>query len=125
MRLCATGWLLASSIAVAGCASDVSTRDARALAADGALILDVRTPAEFRERHVPRAVNIPIDELGRRMGELGARDRDIVVYCHTGARSGIAVMMLRKASFTRVHNLGSIGRWFHEPADREMAPTFQ
>jgi rhodanese-related sulfurtransferase len=108
--------LVAGGLAVDGCASDVSTREARTLVARGALVLDVRSPAEYAERHVPRAINIPVEELGRRMGELGARDRDIVVYCHTGARSGAAVLMLRKARFSRVHNLGSIGRWFHEPA---------
>lgn len=103
--------------ALVGCASDVTTQEAHRLVAQGARLLDVRTRSEFAERHVPRAVNIPVEELRRRAGELGARDRPVVVYCHTGVRSGIAVMLLRKAGFTAVYNLGTIGRWFHEPAD--------
>jgi phage shock protein E len=101
----------------AGCASDVSTREARRLVAQGALLLDVRSRAEFAERHAERAVNIPVEELERRASELGAKNRPIVVYCHTGVRSGIAVVLLRKTGFTAVHNLGTIGRWFHEPDD--------
>lgn len=109
--------LLVVAMATVGCASDVSTRDAHTLVRRGALLLDVRSRSEYAERHVPRAVNIPIEELKRRIGELGAQDRPVVVYCHTGVRSGIAVIMLRKAGFTAVYNLGTIGRWFHEPND--------
>jgi rhodanese-related sulfurtransferase len=100
----------------AGCATDTTAAEARRLAQAGARLLDVRSPDEFRERHLPGAINVPIEELGRRLGELD-RGRALIVYCHTGVRAGIAVELLRKAGFRRVHNLGSIGRWASGDAD--------
>jgi phage shock protein E len=106
--------LIAVALAAAGCASDVSTREAHSLVHDGARLLDVRTGAEFKERHPRGAINIPVEELQKRMSALGAHDRPIVVYCHTGVRAGIATHLLRRAGFTRVYNVGTIGHWFRE-----------
>ncbi|MCA9579294.1 MAG: rhodanese-like domain-containing protein [Sandaracinaceae bacterium] len=69
---------------------------ARQLVADGALLLDVRTPAEFAEGHVEGALNIPVQELGARMGEIRGRS-NVVVYCKSGGRSCAAAGMLEKA----------------------------
>jgi rhodanese-related sulfurtransferase len=63
-----------------------------------ALVLDVRTPGEFRRRHARRARNIPVDELPQRIGELGDPGR-IVVYCASGMRSARAAGVLRSAGF--------------------------
>lgn len=72
----------------------------------GLVVLDVRTPQEFAEGHVPGAVNIPHDELASRLGELkGAKDRDVVVYCRSGRRAGIALEVLEKAGFRRTYHL--------------------
>ena len=60
------------------------------------LVLDVRTVQEFAENHVPGAVNIPVEELERRIGELPA-DRPILIICRTGRRAEAAYAMLRKA----------------------------
>jgi rhodanese-related sulfurtransferase len=80
------------------------------------LVLDVRTPAEYAAGHVPGAVNIPNAELGARIAELdGERERDIVVYCRTGVRSGQALKVLGKAGFTRLFHLkGDYTRWSEE-----------
>jgi phage shock protein E len=75
----------------------------------GALILDVRSPGEFSGGHYPKAINIPVDSLGGRMGELGAKDREIVVYCLSGGRSSRAKQMLEAAGYTKVINGGGIG----------------
>jgi rhodanese-related sulfurtransferase len=99
---------------LAACASDVSMRDAHRLVRSGARLLDVRSHAEFAERHAPGALNIPVEELKKRFDEVGAHDRPVVVYCHTGARAGVAVIELRNAGFTRVYNLGSLARWFRD-----------
>lgn len=85
--------------------------------ADASLVvLDVRTPEEFAAGHVPGAVNIPHTELAARIAELsGARDKDIVVYCRTGKRSGEALGILGKAGFTRLYRLeGDYTRWSEE-----------
>lgn len=80
------------------------------------VVLDVRTPSEYAEGHVPGAMNIPHTELASRIGELAdARDRDIVVYCRSGNRSEQALETLREAGFTRLfHMKGDYLRWSAE-----------
>lgn len=73
-----------------------------------ALLVDVRTPAEYSAGHAEGAVNIPVSELGERLGELGAKDRPIAVYCRTGNRSGYAKRYLEGQGFTRVVDLGTL-----------------
>ncbi len=63
------------------------------------VLLDVRTPAEFAEAHAEGAINIPVQELPRRIAELD-RSRRVVVYCRSGARSAAAATMLRSAGYT-------------------------
>ena len=104
---------LALALWGAGCATDVTAAEAKRLVKSGATVLDVRSKEEFRERHIPGAVNIPVEELKKRMSEL-PREKPLVVHCHTGARSGAAVIMLKRAGFSEVHNLGSMGRWYVE-----------
>lgn len=59
-------------------------------------LLDVRTAGEFAAGHIPGAVNIPVDELRRRMHEL-PKVRDIVAYCQVGQRGYLATRMLLQA----------------------------
>ena len=72
--------------------------------ADGALLLDVRTPGEFSFGTLPGAVNIPLDELRSRLQELPT-DRPIVVFCAVGLRGYLAVRILMARGFHRVVNL--------------------
>jgi len=70
------------------------------------VVLDVRTAEEFAQGHVPGARNISHDQLGARLGELaGERDKDLVIYCRSGHRAGIAVETLHEAGFTRLFHL--------------------
>jgi phage shock protein E len=78
--------------------------------ANGALLLDVRTPAEFSERHIPGAVNIPVQELGARLSELGPKQRPVVVYCRSGARSASAAQLMRRAGY-QVLDIGGMSNW--------------
>jgi len=80
--------------------------DVKTMLDRGALILDVRTHAEFRTNAHPRAFNIPLDQLQARMGELD-RGKPLLVCCESGARSGSAVALLKSAGFADVANLGS------------------
>ncbi len=73
------------------------------------LIVDVRTPGEFMTGAFPNAVNIPLDNLMRGRADLGNKlDREIIVYCATGARSAYAQQILRQKGFTNVENGGGI-----------------
>ena len=77
------------------------------------LVLDVRTPAEFADGHIPGAVLIPHDQLERQLAALEpARDREIVLYCRSGRRSLLAENVLREHGFTRLRQLdGSWRAW--------------
>lgn len=77
-------------------------------AAQGPLVVDVRTPQEFRSGAYPGAVNIPLDELGARMHELGNFSREIVLYCASGARSAYGQRLLQQLGYTKVKNGGGI-----------------
>lgn len=89
----------------------VDPAEARRLVARGALLLDVRTPAEHAAGHLPGAVNIPVQSLGDRLVELDDRARPIVVYCRSGLRSSKAARILRRAGFLAVHDLGAMSHW--------------
>jgi phage shock protein E len=77
-----------------------------------AIILDVRTPEEFAQGHVPGARNIPVQELVQRYTELGNdKSAPIILYCRSGARSALATGLLRERGFTRLTDIGSINNW--------------
>ncbi len=95
-----------------GCAHQRPVRDeAHRLVEAGALLVDVRTPQEFAARHLPGAVNIPVDELPQRLGELGAPEQPVVIYCGSGKRSSRAEQLLKEQGFQQVVNLGPMSAW--------------
>ncbi len=77
------------------------------------LILDVRTPAEFSQGHVPGAINIPVSDIALRSSELGAyKEKEIVVYCAAGPRAGFARSLMSQLGFTRLRDLeGHMQQW--------------
>jgi phage shock protein E len=79
------------------------------LVADGALLLDVRTPGEFADGHVQGALNVPVQVLESRIAELDP-SRPVVVYCRSGNRSATAARMLRDRGFT-VTDVGAMSDW--------------
>ena len=80
---------------------------------DGAVVIDVRTPREFREGHIQGAVLMPLARFGEGIGGLAPfKERPVLVYCVSGSRSMAACRMLRRNGFTRVFNLrGGIYAW--------------
>lgn len=75
------------------------------LKARGAVIVDVRTAGEFACGGVPGSLNIPLDHLTRRLGEL-PKDRPIIVCCASGSRSSFAKRFLEGHGFQEVYNAG-------------------
>ncbi len=69
------------------------------------LLVDVRTPEEFAAGHIPQSVNIPVDELRSRLGEL-PHDREIATYCQVGQRGYLATRILRQKGFNAVNLSG-------------------
>lgn len=94
-----------------GRAQRVGATDAHQLVAQGASLVDVRTREEFAAGHVQGAVNIPVQELERRIGELPDKAKPVVVYCRSGARSRSAASLLRQRGYTAVHDLGPMSAW--------------
>lgn len=69
-------------------------------------LIDVRTPGEYRAGHLPGAVNIPIQEFQRRFAELSSyRDREVVLYCETGARASYGGRWLKSLGFRELRFL--------------------
>jgi len=86
------------------------TTEARDLVAHGAVLLDVRTPDEFRMKHLEGALNVPVDELRGRLADLPPKNVKLVVYCQSGARSAAATQVLKAAGYS-VYDLGGMGNW--------------
>ena len=92
----------------------VSAQKARELLDSGALVIDVCSPREFAPRHVKGAVNLPLDQIRRRIEKTEPnRDRPLLVYCHSGSRSALACRILTNLGYKEVHNLGSFSRASH------------
>ena len=77
-------------------------------AAPGGVLLDVRTPGEFAQGHIPGSVNLDVSEIAQAAERFPQKDTPLFVYCHSGARSGQAVMMLRQMGYTNAVNIGGI-----------------
>jgi rhodanese-related sulfurtransferase len=70
------------------------------------VVLDVRSSEEYADGHIPGAINIPYDEIPAYLDSLNAfRGREIVVYCRSGRRAGVAEEALAKAGFGQVFDL--------------------
>jgi rhodanese-related sulfurtransferase len=87
--------------------SRISGEEARRLVAEeGAVLLDVRTLAEFVDGHAEGAKNVPLQQLSARLSEL-PEDRPVVVYCRSGGRSAAAASLLRRHGYS-VHDAGGL-----------------
>ena len=78
----------------------------------GYIILDVRTPAEFAEKHIPGAINIPNETISTdEIPELPDKDQLILVYCRSGNRSKQASEKLVALGYTNIVEFGGINDW--------------
>ena len=84
------------------------------------IILDVRTVAEYNEKHIPGAINIPNEAIGSdAIPELPDKDQLILVYCRSGNRSKQASEKLVKLGYTNVVEFGGIIDWPGETETNE------
>ncbi len=74
----------------------------------GAMIIDVRSPEEFRDGAYPGAINIPVSEIGSRLADI-PKNKPVVLYCASGARSSSAARTLKQAGYVDVVNAGGLG----------------
>ena len=112
-----------SFLLLAGCAGPAEQKtDYRQISMDQAIammeeesayiILDVRTPEEFSERHIPGAINIPNETIGSsEIVQLPDKEQLILVYCRSGNRSKQASEKLVSLGFTNIVEFGGINDW--------------
>ena len=79
--------------------------------AEGAVLLDVRSPQEYREGHIPGSKNVPLQQLDKVEEVTENKDTVLYVYCRSGARSRQAVSLLKHMGYTNVHNIGGIAAY--------------
>lgn len=89
----------------------IDAEAARRLVAAGVRVVDVRTPEEYAEGHVPGALNIPFDELALRHGEIGPPATPVLLYCRSGRRSAIAADTLAAQGFSAVWDMKTWRAW--------------
>ena len=76
------------------------------------IILDVRRPDEFADKHIPNAINVPNETIGEEeIPELPDKDQMILVYCRSGNRSKQASKKLAALGYTNVYEFGGIIDW--------------
>ena len=89
----------------------ISPKDALVHLRNGALVIDVRSPAEFRAGHLPNTINFPVDEIEIAL-PLRMKDKNqlLLLHCQSGMRSGVAVTKLKSMDYANAFNLGSYRR---------------
>ena len=75
---------------------------------EGAVLLDVRTPQEYREGHIPGSKNLPLQTIDKVDSIVENKDTVLYVYCHSGARSRQAASLLQYMGYSNVTNIGGI-----------------
>ena len=76
-----------------------------------AVLLDVRTPQEYGEGHIPGSKNVPLQTLDKVRLVVENKDAELFVYCYSGARSRQAMAMLQHMGYTNVQNIGGIAAY--------------
>ncbi|WP_066687542.1 rhodanese-like domain-containing protein [Christensenella intestinihominis] len=88
----------------------------------GVVVVDVRTPEEYAEKHIEGAVNIPNEAISDTPPEaLADKDAKLIVYCRTGVRSKQASDKLVNLGYTNVYDMGGINDWPYETVSGKQA----
>lgn len=86
----------------------VKNEDLKSMVENGVLIIDVRTSDEFRSGHIPQSQNIPLLQLEQEIAIIKQKNKPVITVCQSGARSGMAATILKKAGIEVVNG----GGWF-------------
>ena len=80
-------------------------------ATDSAVLLDVRTPDEYRQGHIPGSKNVPLQSISKVAGMIDNNSTPIFVHCLSGARSRQAAAILQQMGYTNVKDIGGIAAY--------------
>ena len=76
-----------------------------------AVLLDVRTPQEYRQGHIPGSINLPLQAIDNVYEVVENEDAVLYVYCRSGTRSGQAVSILQHMGFVNATNIGGMAAY--------------
>lgn len=82
------------------------------LLSEGGQLIDVRSPVEFNQGALKGAINMPINSFQYLMKSID-NSKPVVLYCRTGARSGMVKNYLEQQGFDQVHNIGGIQQFVY------------
>ena len=92
--------------------ADINQAEALLANTPGAVLVDVRTPEEYRSGHIKGSISVPLDRLEEEIRKaVPGRDTPLYLYCRSGARSGRAVAVLRYMGYSSLVNLGGVMSW--------------
>lgn len=101
-----TGYLLYTASGV-----DINDELKEARKVDGAVIIDVRSPEEYAQGHIPGAINIPVEEIEAVTSKVPDKSTALYTYCLRGSRSRNAVKALKSMGYTQVISMGGINKY--------------
>jgi phage shock protein E len=81
-------------------------KDLENIVANGALIIDVRTPEEYKQGHINGSLNVPLNDIEQAMSWL-IKDVPTITVCASGSRSAQAKKILEANGFTKIYNGGA------------------
>jgi rhodanese-related sulfurtransferase len=84
----------------------ITSVDYKVLVAEGAIIVDVRSPGEYAGGHIKKSINIPLDKLENQLDKLKDKNQAIITCCASGMRSGSAKGLLKSKGYENVVNGG-------------------
>lgn len=85
---------------------DIELEQLKQLQKEGAIIVDVRSPQEYKEGHLDGAISIPEYKIKKEIeNRIPDKNQNVVVYCSSGGRSKKAQKQLRKLGYSQVYNL--------------------
>ena len=90
----------------------ISQQQAKEMMTGEAIVLDVREPSEFSSGHIEHAKSVPLSSIQYSINEV-VKDKTtpLLVYCHSGARSNMAVQMLANLGYKSLFDFGGIMSW--------------
>ena len=100
-----------------GSTADINEKAREAQGNPSITLIDVRSPDEYAEGHIPVAVNVPILSIGDIERVVPDRDALIYVSCQSGKRSERAIKAMRDLGYTNLENVGGIASW-NGPVER-------
>ena len=91
--------------------ADINQGVKKYTATPGAVLLDVRTPEEYRGGHIPGSKNVPLQAIGKVVTVAENKDTTLYVYCYSGVRSRQAAGLLQRMGYRNVNNIGGIAAY--------------